>query len=278
MKVLLLSLLVGLVAAKSLDFQDDEFLDEVLDSFMREKDEDPTSGPDHSGGIPTAGSSITNHPTSEPNPTNHPTGEPNPTNHPTGEPHPSNHPTSEPHPSNHPTGEPHPTNHPTDGSHGSHCERGAGKFLGEKFLELLKKSTKDVRPDDHPDIKYKEPGERFVEKLLQVRKAVLEAAKPGLELVHLMINDTMAPYVNITVKTFKEAAEFVKQAMKYGEVMKNFYTDMIAELINLSVHMHNHEAAVQRAGAGVLSMARRQLKAHAALASSDKQCSSHGPN
>ncbi|XP_048581511.1 splicing factor, proline- and glutamine-rich isoform X2 [Nematostella vectensis] len=272
-----------------------------------------------------------------------------------------------PHPSHGPG--PHPSHgpgpHPSHGP-GPHPSSGPGVNWFGRFLRLLHNSVKTVKADEHPDLKYREPGEKFVEKLLEVRKALIQLSKPGRELVKLMIKDHVemmqrvhqatqkddihqakhvvgeyfiainrrisllamhaaskglfddvgdmghkelksvvkrsmeehhakaasayfmryfneyrvsdglldGPFVKMGVETVKETMQFVKQMIKSTGITKNVYFDMLNDLIRLSVDMHNHHGAVDRAGAGVLSIQRRCLKVHLAVhqAYASKQC------
>jgi hypothetical protein len=55
-------------------------------------------------------------------------------------------------------------------------------------------------------------------------------------------------------------------------------TDMISDIVRLALKMKNHEAAIQRAGAGALCMVRRQTKVVFALRRMYSQkCCGPGP-
>lgn len=230
--------------------------------------------------------------------------------------------------------------------------------LWGRFMHfLLVKSVEGVKPDEHPDLKYRKPGEELVEHLLDVKKEVVKTVKGPLHKIlklikedwedmfgrvheavkeqniakakHVVgeyfialqrrfaalaihaynkglfeeikddelpkmvkremdkhmkkaeqavkfilknfnqfrVNDGLMdePFVRLGVETAKVYMAAVKQTMINAKVSQQVYTDLVSEMVYLSIDMHNHEAAVQRAGASVLSFIRRGTKVQIAL-------------
>ncbi|XP_031565174.1 uncharacterized protein LOC116300439 [Actinia tenebrosa] len=68
------------------------------------------------------------------------------------------------------------------------------------------------------------------------------------------------PFVKLGVQTVKVFTKAFKQAIKVGRANVLYYTDMITDIVRLALVEKKHEAAIQRAGAGVLSGMRRDSK------------------
>jgi len=75
-----------------------------------------------------------------------------------------------------PSGGPSPTGKPND--------------FWKKFAHFLfVKSVNGVKPDEHPDLKYKVPGEALISKLVDIKKEVVQAFGPLMEIGKLMKED-----------------------------------------------------------------------------------------
>ncbi|XP_031566620.1 uncharacterized protein LOC116301670 [Actinia tenebrosa] len=123
----------------------------------------------------------------------------------------------------------------------------------------------------------------------ELQKAVEDGGEKGKEVAEFIlknfnqfrVSDGLPdrPFVALGVETAIVLAKTFKQMEKVTKISMKVYIDMISDIVRLALKEHNHQGAVQRAGAGVLSMIRRQTKVGITLHHmySQKQCRAGGP-